>query len=401
MMIIYALVLGSLLLTYTALANGSTFVYVESNIQTPNGNSIFAFRRNADGSLTPVNGSPFLTGGAGVQDTSLGLGPYDSDQDIVVDSERRLLFAVNSGSDTIAVFNINSDGSLRAVAGSPFPSGGANPVSVGLSGDILFVVNKNGDFPRVSTILPNYTAFRIAPNGSLSPISGSTVSVAFGSSPTQALVDPKDNLLFGADFLGGLLQCFRFDRRGALEQLAPIALPAEEYKDIPAPRVPLGIITHPQERLLYVGLVTINRLGVYEYDKRGRLTFLRAVPNSGETLCWLTTNRGGTRLYSSNPGSATTSTISVYDLSEPTEPREIQLLTLEGQTNSFQMALSTDERSLFIVSQRASPLIPDGQGNFLHAVSVAPDGTLSEDHAPIPFNLPLGARPQGVAVFTQ
>ena len=68
MMIICALVLGSLLPTYTALANGPTFVYVESNIKTPNGNSIFAFRRDADGSLTPVNGSPFLTGGAGVQD---------------------------------------------------------------------------------------------------------------------------------------------------------------------------------------------------------------------------------------------------------------------------------------------------------------------------------------------
>src|SRR5262245_6406401 len=211
MMIICALVLGSLLPTYTALANGPTFVYVESNIKTPNGNSIFAFRRNADGSLTPVNGSPFFTGGAGVQDTSLGLGPYDSDQNIVVDSGRRLLFAVNSGSDTIAVFHINSDGSLRAVAGSPFPSGGTEPVSVGLSDDILFVVNKNGDFPRVSTVLPNYTAFRIAPNGYLSPISGSTVSVAFGSSPTQALVAPNASLLFGADFFGGLLQCIRFD----------------------------------------------------------------------------------------------------------------------------------------------------------------------------------------------
>src|SRR5262245_46838682 len=98
MTIICALVLGSLLPAYTASAQGSspTFGYVESNIQSPNGNSILAYRRNADGSLTPVNGSPFLSGGAGVQDTTIALGPYDSDQNIVIDPERRLLFAVNS-----------------------------------------------------------------------------------------------------------------------------------------------------------------------------------------------------------------------------------------------------------------------------------------------------------------
>lgn len=100
------------------------------------------------------------------------------------------------------MFHINSDGLLEAITESPFPSGGANPVSVGLGGDTLFVVNKNGDFPRMSSLQPNYTALHIASDGSLSPVSGSTVSVAFNSSPTQALVVRDHHLLFGADFLG-------------------------------------------------------------------------------------------------------------------------------------------------------------------------------------------------------
>ncbi|HEY6181217.1 MAG TPA: hypothetical protein VIW67_03165, partial [Terriglobales bacterium] len=100
------------------------FIYVESNIQSPNGNSIFAFQRSADGTLSQVVGSPFLTQGAGVQDTTIEFGPYDTDQNIVIDKNRRLLYAVNSGSDTIAAFHVNSDGTLTPVSGSPFPAGG-------------------------------------------------------------------------------------------------------------------------------------------------------------------------------------------------------------------------------------------------------------------------------------
>jgi hypothetical protein len=96
---------------------------------------------------------------------------------------------VNSGSNSIAVFHIRSDGSLSAVNGSPFPSGGSDPVSVGLLGDILTVVNKAQD-PAQSTdrTLPNYTTFHVDHDGTLDPVDRSTVPVAYGSSPSQALI---------------------------------------------------------------------------------------------------------------------------------------------------------------------------------------------------------------------
>src|SRR5882762_6413512 len=93
-----------------AYASSPTIIYVESNVQSQNGNAIIAFQHNSNGSVTAVPGSPFPTGGTGVQDTSLGVGPYESDQNIVIDKERKLLFAVNSGSDTIAVFHVNDNG---------------------------------------------------------------------------------------------------------------------------------------------------------------------------------------------------------------------------------------------------------------------------------------------------
>jgi hypothetical protein len=400
---------AALSLTHTASAQafGQTgdYVYVETNIKTPNGNSIAGFVRGANGELQPIPGSPFLTKGAGTQDPGISLGPEDSDQDIISSPDRNLLFAVNSGSDSIAVFHIGENGALTPVEGSPFPSGGNDPVSLGLSGNTLFVVNKSGDFGRPSAILPNYTTFQVAADGKLTPTSDSTndssrrfqstVSVAVGSSPSQALAVPYTNLLFGADFLGGLLQRFQFDGNGGLHQLTPLALPALEFSDTTTPRLPLGLTSHPRYPFLYVGFVTDNKLGVYQYGNDGSLTFLRTVPNSGTAICWLRTNRAGTRLYSTDTG---TNSVSVYDLSDPENPVQIQNLVLSGPGNVLQFSLSSDEKYLYALSSRGSTSIPEGQGNMLHILTINNEGTVDENVSPVVFNEPNDTRPQGVAV---
>ena len=163
-------------------------VYVESN--DPNGNAIFAFSRAGDGSLTALPGSPFPAGGLGITPT-FALGPFDSDQEVIVNPQGTMLFAVNGGSDTIAVFWINNDGSLTPVKGSPFPSGGSNPVSVGLTGDILCVVNQDQDPDHPGQSLPNYTTLRVSPKGQLTPIPRAAFSLDLGSSPAQALPVPR------------------------------------------------------------------------------------------------------------------------------------------------------------------------------------------------------------------
>src|SRR4030095_17001351 len=121
-------------------APATNVVYITSNNPTPAENAALAFSRDeTNGSLTLLG--HFLTGGTGFYNSNERLGPDDSDQELIIDPDRRLLFAVNSGSDTIAVFRIHPDGSLTPAHGSPFPSGGVQPVSLGLSGNQLYVVN--------------------------------------------------------------------------------------------------------------------------------------------------------------------------------------------------------------------------------------------------------------------
>jgi 6-phosphogluconolactonase (cycloisomerase 2 family) len=370
-------------------------VYVESN--DPAGNEIFAFARNdSDGSLTPLPGSPFPAGGLGITFTT-ALGPFDSDQEVIVNPEHTLLFAVNGGSDTIAVFRIHADGSLAPVAGSPFPSGGSNPVSVGLAGNILCVVNKDEDPDHPGQTLPNYTSFRVSHEGQLTPVPDSTVFDDLGSDPSQALISPNGTLLFGADFLGGLLRTFRIDGRGRLIPRDTQPLPASVFAGTNSPPLPLGLAVHPTANLLYVDFVTISQVGVYHYNQKGELTFLRTAPDSGTAPCWAMVNAAGSRLYASNTGD---SSISVFDIGRnPAHPIEIQHLKLRTTGSCFQFKLDSSEKFLHVVTQGTSLTSP-ATANGLNVLSVAQDGTLTEVPSS-PTILPVGpmVRPQGVAAL--
>jgi len=373
-------------------------VYVESN--DPNGNAILAYRRDADGSLTPLPGSPFPAGGAGVTPT-FNLGPFDSDQEIITDPSGALLFAVNGGSDTVAVFRIGAGGSLTPVAGSPFPSGGSNPVSLGLAGDVLCVVNKDEDPGHPGQFLPNYTTFRVSAGGRLTPIPRSTVDDENGSDPSQALVAPGGRLLFGADFLGGALRSFGISTGGRLDPRAVLGLPHSEFADTGKPPLPLGLAVHPTRPLLYVGFVTINRIGVYRYNSTGALRFLRTVADSGSGVCWLLLNRDATRLYASNTGDPS---VSVYDLTaDPSAPVEIQKVNLNvaagSNPGSYQFALDPSGGFLHVVTQQNSAA-STAAANALHVFKVGPDGKITEaPSSPTPLPVPNLTRPQGVVAF--
>jgi 6-phosphogluconolactonase (cycloisomerase 2 family) len=388
-------VLAALSGTAPAVAQPPTgTVYVQGNVADSPGNQIIGFKRDAAGKLTQLPGSPYSAGGAGIA-PSFNLGPYDSDSELITNSSNTLLYATNGGSNTIAAFSFKTNGALVPIAGSPFSSGGSDPVGLAISGDKMVVVNDPG---QASLFLQSYSTLQIATDGSLKPIYGSSFSVDLGSSPSQAYIPYTDsNLVFGCDFLGGILRSFKLQNNGSLTLVNEQALPPDEFALTGAPPLPLGLWSSPNARVLYVGFVTINRMGVYQYDKKGNLSFLRSVPNSGKGICWIRSNQAGTRLYTSN---TTDPSISVYDTSiDPTEPIEIQRVVLAGQSNVYQITLDPAEEWFYAVTQRNSASLPS-TANALHVLKVADDGTLLEvPTSPTPLNVPASSRPQGVVAF--
>ncbi|MGH2881556.1 MAG: hypothetical protein ACRDPA_02440 [Solirubrobacteraceae bacterium] len=166
----------------------SGIVYIESNSAAPDSNEMLAFRYR-NGVLSGRGVRRYPTGGSGSHDLNND-GGLDADQEVITNPSRTLLFAVNSTSDTIAVFHIHLGGGLTPVAGSPFPSNGAAPTSLGLAGSTLIVANKAQDGVRDLTSTPaNYTSFHVPADGSLSPPI-SSINVPPGSSPLQAYISP-------------------------------------------------------------------------------------------------------------------------------------------------------------------------------------------------------------------
>jgi len=370
-------------------------VYTETNDIA---NAVLAFRRDDQGRLTLLPGAPFSTGGKGVIDPSFKLGPFDTDQNVVIDHDRRLLFAVNSGSNSIAGFHIRPhDGALEPTRGSPFPSGGINPVSIGLRGDQIVIINQDLDSAQnTAGGLPSIVTRHVTEDGRIVKFpADTTISLSVGSAPSQALTANNRPFVFDAQFLGGRLASYRLFPNGRLLANPPQPLPASESVGGTAP-LPLGLWVNPDARQLYVGFVTVNKLGVYTWDEEGVPVFERTVANSGKAICWLRANRAGTRLYSANTGS---STVSVYDTTDPDEPKEIQAIHISGPGALFQLALDPTERFLYVIGQRGSHAAP---GNALHVLALdEEDGTLTEvSSSPVPITLQSpDARPQGVAVF--
>ena len=233
------------------------------------------------------------------------------------------MFAVNSGSNSIAVFHIRPhDGSLEPAEGSPFPSGGINPVSIGLRGDQIVIVNQDLDpAQNAAGTLPSIVTRHVTEDGRIVKFpADTTISLSVGSAPSQALTANNRPFVFDAQFLGGRLASYRLFPNGRLLANPPQPLPASESVGGTAP-LPLGLWVNPDARQLYVGFVTVNKLGVYTWDEEGVPVFERTVANSGKAICWLRANRAGTRLYSANTGS---STVSVYDTTDPDEPKEFR-----------------------------------------------------------------------------
>jgi hypothetical protein len=90
------------------------------------------------------------------------------------------LAKLNPASNDISVMAIRQDGSLQLV-GTPFQSRGIAPASLALSRDFLFVANK-GD----AATPPNYAGFRVASDGSLSPVRRLR-DLNIGDNPIQVL----------------------------------------------------------------------------------------------------------------------------------------------------------------------------------------------------------------------
>jgi 6-phosphogluconolactonase len=274
--------------TASAASNVVGHVYVNDN--TAGVNTIAAFDRHADGTLTPLPGSPFPAGGAG---TGAGIGSQGALQ---VTSDGKYLLAVDAGSNEISVLRIESDGGLKPVGGGPVSSGGSEPVSIAVNGSLVYAANA-GDGGS------NYTGFTLNPGGHLRPLAGSTVPLPDGSTPGDVLFNGDGTRLVGVRVGTSLIDSFAVGSDGTLTAAPGSPFAAQG----PGPFGSEFRPTDPTE--LYVsnahGGTGNGSVSAFNVGSDGTLTSIGSSPFADlqTAPCWVEITKDGEFLFTVNTAS--------------------------------------------------------------------------------------------------
>jgi 6-phosphogluconolactonase len=355
------------LLGTAAAASASTtspvtgYTYVDGNTATAN--TIDGFARHADGSLTAMAGSPFAAGGAG-----LGTG-LASQGAIQVTRDGRYLLAVDAGSNQISVLRVTAGG-VPVLLGQPVSSGGIKPVSVAVSPSGLVYVANSG------TGGSNYTGFRLSPDGTLTPIPGSTYTVPDASGLGDVFFNALGDHLIGTRTGTSLIDSFVVLPGGRL--LAAQGSPSTgqglgQLGGEFSPASPSQLFISDAHN--GAGLGTIS---AYRDSLLGQLSSIGASPYAdGQTApCWVEISHDGRYLFTVNTGSGNISSYSVNPDGS---------LVLIGSTPITGGGADTDAR----LSPDGKYLLVDGSGMHFVSVFAVNGGSLTEvPSSPTP--LPAG-----------
>jgi 6-phosphogluconolactonase len=264
-------------------------VYVDGN--TASANTVDAFARHADGTLTALPGSPFAAGGAGTGAT------IPSQGSTALSSNRRYLLVVDAASNQISVLRVHPDGSLslRSISAS----GGGDPVSIAVHGHLVYVAN-------ASTERPNYTGFWLR-HGKLTAIDGSTVTLPDASQPGQVLFNSTGTHLVGVRVASSLIDSFSVGTDGRLTAAAASPFPAQG----PGPFGSSFRPSNPSQLFVSnahggAGNGTVSAFGV---ASDGTLNSIGSSPFADHQTapCWIAITPDGAVLFTDNTGSGSVS----------------------------------------------------------------------------------------------
>ncbi len=349
------------------------YVYVNDN--TGGTNTIAGFAQRWNGTLTPLSGSPFSAGGAGASATTPSQGAIQRS------SDGRYLLAVDAGSNQISVLRIHDDGSLAAV-GSPTSSNGVEPVSLAVSGDLVYVAN-NGS----SSAQPNYTGFWLDGNGHLSAIAGSTVSLPIGSQPGDILFNGPGNRFVGVRVTTSLIDSFTVGGDGKITAAPGSPISAQAAGPFGSEFRP----GYPSQLFVSNAHAGTNNgtISAFHDGSLGVLTPIGSSPFADKQTapCWVNITPDGQYLFAVNTASSSVSRFKIASNGT---------LTLLGSTalndgnglGSFDIRVAPDGNYAYVV---------DSGRDAVSALKVH-DGSLTELSSS-PIELPTGAFPFGVVVI--
>ena len=257
-------------------------VYTETNATS--GNAVLVFRRAPDGTLTS-EGS-VATGGTG---TGASLGSQGA---VTLSDNGNWLLVVNAGSNEVSSFAVGQSGSLTLRGRAS--SGGTMPISVTIHDDLVYVLNAGG--------AGNVAALRLADDGSLSPIAGSSRGLSGNAvGPAQVSIDPTGTRLVVTEKNTNKIDTWRLGADG---------LATGRVINPSSGMTPFGFTITTQGVLAvseaFGGAPNASATSTYTINPDGTLHVISAsVPTTETSACWAVATNNGRFVYVTNATSAT------------------------------------------------------------------------------------------------
>jgi 6-phosphogluconolactonase len=348
-------------------------VYVNDN--TAPANTIAGFDRHTDGTLTPIPGSPFATGGAG---TGAVIGSQGALQ---ITAGGRLLLAVDPGSNDISELLVGRDGRLWQAPGGTTSSQGNEPVSIAVSRGRVYVANAGAGGS-------DYAGFAVDRFGRLRPLSGATFPLPDSAQPGDVLINSNATNIVGTRVGTSQIDSFTIDGRGRLHAAAGSPFAAQGPG-------PFGSEFDPTDpNRVFVsnahGGTDAGTVSAFSDGTGGVLASIgeSPFPNHQTAPCWVEVSRDGRHLFAVNTA---VPSISSYRIRRDGTLRLIGNTPFAGADASTlgpeDARLSPDGSTLWIV---------DSKGDAVSGFAVR--GERLSQIAAAQTALPAGATPFGAVV---
>lgn len=351
-------------------------VYVNDN-SSP-GNTIAAFDRHSDGSLTLTAGSPFAAGGSGAAVPSQGA--------LQLAYGGRYLLAVDAGSNQVSVLRVFHDGSLHPVEGSPFWSGGVEPVSIAVHGAQVVVANDGNTDGGA-----NYSEFYLNPGGHLTQIPWGTYTLPAPTTVGDVLFSPDGRHLVGTRVNSSLIDSFTVTWFGVLVPASGSPFAAQGYG-------PFGSKFRPTNGAqLYVsnahnaaGGPAPGTVSAFHVGDDGSFSSIGASPYpTGQTAaCWIDISHSGRLLFAVNTGSNSISSFWIAADGSLQLAGNTILRGAPGNLGALDTGIDSSDHYLYVVERGA---------NAVAGLQVNSDGSTAELPGS-PIGLPTGSTAFGIVV---
>jgi 6-phosphogluconolactonase len=312
--------------------SGTGAAYIIDN--SASGNNVWVYSRSSNGQLG--SGTAFSTGGTGTGSALASQGA------VVLTQNGQWLLVVDAGSNQITVFSVKGTSLVQASITS---SQGSDPISLAVSGNLVYVLDAGGS--------GNIAGFTLGHNGALTFISGSIqpLSGMASPSPEQIGFNPQGNVLVVTEKGTNIIDTYTLGSSGVAS--AP-------WSQTSAGMGPYGFAFTNQGKLI-VSEAASDSVSSYAVSNNGQLiTISGALPTFGIAPCWLVVGGNSQFAYTANAHGGTISTFSISSTS---------ILTLTSSVAShtaipaLDMAFSQNNQFLYVhngATITGFQVLPDG-----------------------------------------